>query len=486
MKRFAIYILLSVCYIPFIFSQTLAEAKTAYLEGDYIKALPVFEAEYNKKPTDVNLNQWYGACLVETGGDLDKAEECLLVASKKNIQDSFYYLGLIYTEKYQFTNAEEAFDKYETFLNKKNVRRNKQETEKNEADIARLEEKKKILSRLHRMVSNTEDIQIIDSLVVDKKEFLSAYKLSHSSGRLDYFNKVFSANKPVQSTVYFNEKETKIYFGQPDRNGVYALYSMEKLLDEFGNEKKLSSSNFGLTGDVNYPYVMTDGVTIYFAAKDVESIGGYDLFVSRYNMNNDTYLTPERLNMPFNSSYNDYMMVIDEEKGIGWFASDRFQPEDKICIYTYIPNKTVKIIESEDEAYLANRARITSIKDTWAEGQNYSGLIALARKAPKTETKVVHDFDFVIDNKHTYYTLSDFKSKNARDVYYRVVQLKSEKKTLSDKLETLRTTYAKASPDARRNMTSEIIGMEKQIEQIQKDIPTLEIQARNLEIQNNQ
>ncbi|WP_108823009.1 M48 family metallopeptidase [Dysgonomonas sp. Marseille-P4361] len=483
MKRFAIYVLLSVLYIPIAFSQTLAEAKAFYLEGNYISALPIFEVEYGKKPTDANLNHWYGACLVETGGNLNKAEECLLLSSKKNIQDSFYYLGLIYTEKYQFTNAQEAFDKYESLLNKKKPRKNSVEAEKKESDIARLEEKRKAMSRLNRMVSNTEDIQIIDSLVVDKGSFLSAYKLSHSSGRIDYFNTVFSANKDVESTVYFNEKETKAYYSQPDRNGVYALYSMEKLLDDFGNEKRLSSTNFGLTGDVNYPYVMTDGVTIYFAAKDVESIGGYDLFVSRYNMNNDNYLTPERLNMPFNSAYNDYMMVIDEEKGIGWFASDRYQPEGKVCIYTFIPNKSVKTIESDDEAFLANRARISSIKDTWIDGTNYSSVIELARKAPKEKVKVVRDFEFVVNDKHTYYTLSDFKNSNAKDTYHRVIQMKAEHISISNKLKVMREEYSKSSPEGKRSMTSDILNLEKQLEKIHSELPRLEVQARNQEIQ---
>lgn len=481
MKRIVIYTIFLVCFLPVLHSQTLAEAKDLYLKGEYEQALQTFEKEYNAKPTDANLNHWYGVCLFETGGDIKKAEECLLVASKKNIQDSFYYLGLIYTDEYRFTEANEVFDKYRTILEKKKPRK-KDEIEKQEADVARFEEKKKILSRLNRMVSNTEDIQIIDSLVVNKADFLSAYKLSRSSGRLEYFDKVFSANKRVDATVYFNEKETKIYYGQPDKGG-YTLHSMEKLLDKFGNEKKLSPTNFGLTGDSNYPYVMADGVTIYFAAKDVESIGGYDLFVSRYNMNNDTYLAPERLNMPFNSSYNDYMMVIDEEKGIGWFASDRFQPEGKVCVYTFIPNRTVKIVESEDERYMADRARILSIKSSWQKGHNYSDLIALARKAPKEEAKVVRDFVFVINDNHTYYMLSDFKNKNARDTYHKVVQKKTDKKSLVEKLESLRATYNRSGQDARRNMTDEMLRMEGQLEQLQKEIPTLEMQARNQEIQ---
>lgn len=482
MKLFITYILFFIGSISSVFAQTLAEAKELYLNGDYIHALPIFEAEHAAKPTDANINQWYGASLFETGGDLKKAEECLLIASKKNIPESFFYLGQIYTQKYRFTEASEAFDKYESLL-KKTPQRTKEQKAKYEANAERLAERMKQLSRLRRMVSNTEDIQIIDSLVVDKADFLSAYKLSKSSGHLKYFNQVFSTNKDVKSTVYFNEKETKIYYAQPNKVGVYTLFSKEKLLDEFGNEKQLSATNFNLTGDLNFPYMMADGVTIYFAAKDVESLGGYDLFVSRYNLNNDTYLSPERLNMPFNSIYNDYMMVIDEEKGVGWFASDRFQPEEKVCIYTFIPNKVVKIIQSDDEVYMADRANIASIKQSWVTGQDYSQLISLAKKAPKEEVKQIRDFTFVIDDNRTYYMLSDFQNKAAGDMFYKVMGLKNEEKSLSDRLDHLRTEYSKSSADAKRSMTAEILELERKLERLQNEIPSLEIQARNMEIQ---
>lgn len=472
MKSVFVYIVLFFTCLSSAFSQTLAEAKELYLKGEYAKALPVFETEYAAKPNDANINQWYGVCLFETNGDKAQAEKCLIFASQKKIQDSFYYLGQLYTEEYRFTEAAAAFDKYESMLKKKD-----------DDARARLEDKRKEMARLHRVVSSTEDIQIIDSIVVDKSSFLSAYKLSLSSGRLDYFKNVFTANQPVVSTVYLNEKETKIYYSQPEKSGSYTLFSMDKLLDKFGNEKKLSANNFNLTGDINYPYVMADGVTIYFAAKDYDSFGGYDLFVSRYNMNNDSYLAPERLSMPFNSRYNDYMMVVDEEKGIGWFASDRFQPEGKVCIYTFIPNKTVKTIESEDEKYIAGRARITSIKDSWVKGQNYSQLIALARKAPKEEVREVRDFDFVIDDSRTYYRLSDFKNKSSRDTYYRVVQMKSDLKSVSDKLDNLRVDYSKSTPEKKRTMTTEILDLEKKQEQLQRNIPPLELQARSQELQ---
>lgn len=472
MKRFVISILFVLGSYSLVFSQTLAEAKDLYLKGEYAKALPVIEAEYKAKPADASLNQWYGVCLFETGGDLVKAEECLLVASKKKIRDSFYYLGQLYTKEFRFTEANAAYDTFESML------------KKNDNEIREtLAEKRKITSRLHRVVSNTEDIQVIDSIIVDKSQFLSAYKISRSSGRLEYFNKVFSANKNVDATVYFNEKETKIYYSQPDKSNVYSLYSMEKLLDDYGNEKQLSSTNFGLTGDVNYPYMMPDGVTIYFAAKDYDTLGGYDLFVSRYNMNNDSFLAPERLNMPFNSIYNDYMMVVDEEKGVGWFASDRFQEAGQVCIYTFIPNRTVKIVESDDEKYLSDRALLSSIKNTWADGQDYSKLIALARTSPKEKAKEIRDFEFVINDNLTYYKLADFKNKSARDVYFRVVQMRADERKMARELEELRTSYSKADDQKKRDMSTQILSAEKELEGIQLEIPKLEIQARNQEVE---
>ncbi|NDV68664.1 M48 family metallopeptidase [Dysgonomonas sp. 25] len=454
-------------------AQTLNEAKELYLAGEYEKALPVFKTEYEKKPTDASLNQWYGVCLYETGGDINKAEEYLLVASKKKIRDSFFYLGRIYTWQYRIEEAEQMFATYRSMLKKKG----------DEAASEKLEEKEKDLARIRRMVNNTEDIQIIDSVVVPKEEFLDAYLLTPSSGSLDYFNKVFQANIKVESVVYSNEKGTKIYFAQPDTSKHYRLYSMEKLLDNYGNEKILSRTNFGLDGgNTNYPFILTDGITIYFSAEDKESLGGYDLFVSRYNMNNDTYLTPERLNMPFNSPYNDYLMVIDEEKGIGWFASDRFQEEGDVCVYTFIPNPTTKMVDSEDSRYLASRAMISSIKDTWGEGKSYSDELALARKVPEVKQRVKRDFEFVINDNHTYYTLSDFSNDATRDMYFSVIQKHSEMNELAKTVDNQRMEYHAANADDKRVLFNSIFINERRLEQLQQEIAALELQTRNEEI----
>ena len=60
------------------------------------------------------------------------------------------------------------------------------------------------------------------------------------------------------------------------------------------------------------------------------------------------------------------MFVIDEFNNLGWFASDRYQPEDKVCIYVFIPNATKKVYnyEETDPQRLIRLAQIHSIKDT--------------------------------------------------------------------------------------------------------------------------
>ena len=56
------------------------------------------------------------------------------------------------------------------------------------------------------MIEKLDDVQIIDSLVVDKDDFLSAYILSEDSGSLDSYKDFFQTNEPVSSTVYKYQK----------------------------------------------------------------------------------------------------------------------------------------------------------------------------------------------------------------------------------------------------------------------------------------
>ncbi len=402
--------------------QTLDNAKAMFNESKFADALPFFRIEYNITPDNANLNYWLGVSLFETGL-LTESEKYLAFASKNNIRNSYIYLGELYAKMYRFADAEREFSKYE-----KANRRDKEA-------LAKLTNKREYMSKLKQSISHTEDIQIIDSLVVYKQDFLNAYNLSSAAGKVVPSNKFFKNNPETDKTVYINELENKIYYSQQGK-----LFTMEKLIDTYGNEKLLPET-INDKGIQDFPFVMPDGATIYFASASEESMGGYDIYVTRYNIQTNSYLNPNRLNAPFNSPFNDYMMVIDEEKGIGWFASDRFQPSDSVCVYTFIPNNQTTMLENESQEYLINRARISEIAKTLQPDKDYSALLAKAKKKSASKT-IMNEFEFVINDKVTYRSLNQFRNPKARNLYSQVMEMEKESIKLQQQLNSYRERYA--------------------------------------------
>lgn len=163
---------------------------------------------------------------------------------------------------------------------------------------------------------------------------------------------------------------------------------------------------------------MSDGITLYYASRGAESLGGYDIFVTRYNTNTDTYLRPENIGMPFNSPANDYMYVVDEYANLGWFASDRHQPEGRVCIYVFIPNlsKQVYSYEQTDHERLRSLAALHALRDTWIDSNLVSQ--AHARLADMSHAQLAPDaprpdFTFIMNDQYTYHTEADFRSSQA-------------------------------------------------------------------------
>ena len=450
-------------------AQSLAEAKKLYNEGKYAEAKPAFERLVKQAPNNSSYNHWYGVCCYETE-DLTGAEKHLKIAVKRKVQEAYRYMSEVYYKTYRFEEAAAMLEEYINLLTKK------------KQDPQLFEAKLDLANNAQRMMEKVEDIQIIDSLVVDKIDFLSAYILSEESGTLDSYKTFFQTNEPVSSTVYKNQKGDKIYYAHPTDGDRYCLFTQSKLMDEWGDEKQLPM-NINSNEDDNYPFVLSDGATIYYSSKGNGSIGGYDLFVTRYNINSDTYLAPEQLGMPFNSPYNDYMMIFDEVKGLGWFVSDRFQPEGKACVYLFIPNPEHKRLESENIEEKRTRAAITSIQDSWKDGADYANLIRLSHtEIPYGEEKIEKDFEFIIGNNIVYYKLNEINSAEAKSYYEKVIALNKQIKELNEKLENLRASYTEGNKTRKEQLKPTILQVEEQLNTLIEQPNELEKKARNAEI----
>lgn len=461
MKYFLGIITIVIVFSADISSQTLDEARKLYLEGRYEEALPIFEKAVGSSPKNASYNQWYGNCLLETG-KLEESEEYLKFAASKNIQEAYNSLGKLYFRTYRFEESVSAYEEFIAHLEKK----------KESQQIPEIQYKSDVSKRAARMLSRCEDIQIIDSVIVDKNTFLSGYPLSEEAGTLKILNELSG------TVVYENQLKNKRYYAKPAGDKHFRLFTQSELQGKWLDEKMLELP-VDTVADDNYPYVLADGVTVYFASTGRESIGGYDLFTTRYNMNSDNYLTPEQMGMPFNSIYNDYMLVVDEFNGVGYFATDRFQEPGKIVIYTYIPNDEIKTIDSEDQDILLGRARILSIRDTWKPGMDYQALLQRIKESvvPITPMKKT-DFIFVVNDNIVYYTLNDFESDSAKQLFIRSQNLGQQIAGLETELDSQRLAYSKGN----KSVASSIKTNEVELEKMYDDYRSQVIKARNTEI----
>lgn len=450
-------------------AQSLDQAKKLYNEGQYAEAKPAFERLVKQAPNNGSYNHWYGVCCFETG-DMEGAEQYLKVGINRKVQESYRYLAEVYFKSYRFDEASGLFDEYIELLTKK------------KQDVEPFQRRKEQAENAQRMLERVEEVQVIDSMVVGKDDFLSAYLLSEESGTLTPFRDFFQTGAPSSSTVFMNQKEDKILYAQDTPENGYSLFTQSYLLDHWGDEKQLTI-NTDSVGDDNYPFVLSDGVTLYYGSTGGNSLGGYDLFVTRYNTNSDTYLTPEQLGMPYNSLYNDYMIVFDDVKKLGWFVSDRYQPEGKVCVYLFIPNLNRTRVDSEDMEVKRAKAMLSPISATWKEGENHTSLITLAHQAiPFGEIEKQKDFEFVISNNLVYYTLDEIKSPEARSLYGKVVAINKQAEALGREIEQLRQAFHEGNNSRRDQLRPQILQNEEKLNGLLSQPYDLEKKARNTEI----
>ena len=208
--------------------------------------------------------------------------------------------------------------------------------------------------------------------------------------------------------------------------------------------------------------------------------------MTRYDADNGQFLAPENIGMPFNSPANDYLMVIDEFQQLGWFVTDRNQPADTVCLYTFIPTETRRIYNENElgAKKLASFARISSIKDTWKDMNVVNAAkkrLAEARQGKKNETKN-RDFTFVINDYKTCYTISDFKDPLAQQKAKIWLETQKEYEAKTKELNSLRARYATMTEVQRVQIAPQIRLTESAFERLAADKLALEKEIRRIEL----
>jgi hypothetical protein len=332
----------------------------------------------------------------------------------------------------------------------------------------------KVVSICHKGengLRGVDRVVIVDSVVVDKKEFLKAYPLSADLGSLKLSNKGDIVQYQTQLNGMVLRPE-----GTDSTNLQLIRYYLE-------NDRLVEGEvieGLGIEGDINYPFLMPDGQTFYFAARCDEGYGNYDLYATRYDNDSKRFYQAENMGFPYNSYANDYMLVIDEAARLGWFASDRYQPDGKVCIYTFIPNDSRQTIDYEttdiDELRAAASLQsLAAIPMTDEQQQARNGAFKRIKQLTSTaSTTRYKEFEFILNDAKTCYTLDDFTSADAKQLCREWMQKTKNLTALNEQLQQMRET----SPNNRQP----ILNLETRIMELQSETHNLAKQIRSVEL----
>lgn len=291
--------------------------------------------------------------------------------------------------------------------------------------------------RITEMLSAIQHIVFIDSIVVDKEHYMSLIPLSTSIGLLTQDGGLGTFTNEMGDRRLATTKDSSIV-------------ACDFIAGEWSEPQAITG--IGKDHAIN-PFLMPDGITLYFAQKGEKSIGGYDIFVTRYDRERNAFLKPENLGMPFASEANDLFFAIDEFHDLGYFVSDRRQPKNKVCVYTFIPQQSRQVYKSENysDQKLRQLAAISRISDTWGDGKQRK---AALDRLGEARTQMVLNLPL------------DMPSGDMTEI----VGMRQQALAMQKALDKARVFYATASESDRQTLRKEILDNEKQLEMLLLEI----------------
>lgn len=385
MKKSIILTAIMSLVSPYLVADIISDARALIDNSKFSEAKELLSEELEANPDSPNagmMNGLLGEALFLTG-DLDKAKEHLEIAKKRGVADASRWLGKIALYNYDFNSAVTLYDNY---IKQKN-------TAKKPLDPNAGSERKGIEKAIEAL-DRVERLQIIDSLTVPKKEFFSNYRISAPSGRL-MSPELSPLPQFMQDAevVYINEQGDNMIWAMTDTIGKKSIVESIKLTDGNWHEPIFTPQVLNGNGDSDYPFMMPDGLTLYFSNNGEDSMGGYDIFIASRDAVDGTWLAPQNLGMPYNSPFDDYLLAIDEVTGVGWWATDRNLIPDHLTIYVFIPNDRRINIDSEEQNPIPY-ARISGIKLTQDEETDYQEILDAIQKIDPAKTEKEAEFNF--------------------------------------------------------------------------------------------
>jgi epidermal growth factor receptor substrate 15 len=305
-----------------------AKAEKLYKAEDYVQATKVYTQLLAIQPRDYFYNFRYGTCLLYNSQKKSAAIKHLDYASKAETIDPevFYYLGKAYHLNYQFNDAIKNFNIYKSKAGVKAVAA---------LDVDRQIE---MCQNGKRLLSTLTDMIVIEKKEIELDKFFRIYDLRNIGGDMIVtaeFQTKIDKKKGHTPLIHFPANPNIIFYssyGEEEKTGK-DIYVRRKLPDGTWSLPQPVRGDVNTRFDEDFPYMHPGGEYLYFSSKGHNSMGGFDVFRSRYNEDENTYGPPENLDFAISSPDNDLFYVVDSLDRNAYFASSRQSKDGKIHVY---------------------------------------------------------------------------------------------------------------------------------------------------------
>jgi outer membrane protein OmpA-like peptidoglycan-associated protein len=266
-----------------------------------------------------------------------------------------------------------------------------------------------------KYVDLIDRMQIYESHLTDKG-WTKPKQLEFDREVKDYCHPTLSADN---QKLYFSSNR-KGGFGGMD---LYVSYKQTN--GDWGKPINLGASINSNKNEV-FPFIHDDG-TLYFSSSKEGGIGGLDVYYARTkamsniyavkaanlenqkaNVSREDFDGPLSIGTPFNSEKDDFGFILDKQKKLGYFTSNRAGGFGEDDIYSFATIDELNPTEKEREITLLvldEKTRLPITKAEVALGLNnlFSNQKLVTDKEGKTTLKLnrTHDYDIKV-NKESY------------------------------------------------------------------------------------
>lgn len=192
---------------------------------------------------------------------------------------------------------------------------------------------------------NTEGHEASISVSADGKQ-LFIYKDDNGDGNIymsDYKNDEWS--KPEKLGLEINSKAWETHASlSADGNTLYFvsnreggfggrdIYMSEKLANGKWSKAINLGSKINTAYDEESPFILPDGVTLYFSSKGHESMGGFDIFTSTLS-EDGFWSSPENIGYPINTTDEDVFYVPTKDEKHAYYSSAKLDGYGDLDLY---------------------------------------------------------------------------------------------------------------------------------------------------------